>query len=106
LNPQAKAVINSLERKGEQVSLIGINRPRGLWYSIRKEAGCPDLRLHDLRHSFASYAFKSKKVSGEEVGNLLGHKSMQTTMRYMHIMDDTAKQNAKDVGKEIFNSIN
>jgi hypothetical protein len=31
---------------------------------------------------------------------------MQTTMRYMHIMDDTAKQNAKDVGKEIFNSIN
>ena len=106
LNPQAKAVINSLERKGEQVSLIGINRPRGLWYSIRKEAGCPDLRLHDLRHSFASYAFKSKKVSGEEVGNLLGHKSMQTTMRYMHIMDDTAKQNAKDVGTEIFNSIN
>jgi len=106
LSDQAMAIINSLERKGDNVKIIGINKPNKLWYSIRDQVGCSDIRLHDLRHTFASYAFRSKKVSREEVGNLLGHKSIQSTMRYMHIMDDTATQNAMDAGNEISKSIN
>ena len=104
LNEQAMKIINSLDRKG--LNLINTKYPDTFWRKVRVEAGVPDLRIHDLRHSFASFALRSKKVTLVEIANLLGHKSPKTTMRYAHVMDDTAKQNAKDVGAEIFNSIN
>ena len=104
LNDQAMAVINGLERKGTKI--INTRYIDRFWQSVAKEAGCPDIHIHDLRHSFATFAFRSKKMSIEEVGNLLGHKSTQSTMRYTHITDDTASQNAKVAGNEIFNSIN
>ena len=101
LNDQAMQIINSLERKGSK--LIDTNYPDKFWQKVRVEAGVPDLRIHDLRHSFATFALRSKKVTLVEIANLLGHKSPKTTMRYAHVMDDTAKQTAKDVGNELFN---
>ena len=106
LNSQAMTVINKLERKEDHVRILGISAPKRLWYSIRKTTGCSDLRLHDLRHSFATMALSTKKISLPEIGNLLGHKDIKSTARYTHVMEETAKQNAKDVGNEIFNSIN
>ena len=60
------------------------------WERIRKRAGLDDVRLHDLRHSFASVA-----VAGGDslylVGKVLGHQQARTTERYAHIADDPLK---------------
>jgi integrase len=68
-------------------TLTGIKSPKKLWERIRKEAGCPDLRLHDLRHSFASAAI-SAGLSLAQIGELLGHKNTQTTKRYAHLVEE------------------
>jgi len=70
-------------------TLTGITDPKGLWYVVRRKAGCPDLRIHDLRHSFASAAI-SAGLTLAQIGELLGHKNAQTTMRYAHLMEDAA----------------
>lgn len=101
LNEYAMTIINGLKRKGDGVAIIG-QTPDRLWRSVRLKSNCKDLRLHDLRHSFATTAFKSNKVSLAEIGNLLGHKSINSTMRYTHILDETAQRNVSDVGQEIF----
>ena len=54
------------------------------WNSIRKKAGIPDVRLHDLRHSFASFLVNSGR-SLYEVQKLLGHYDPKVTMRYAHL---------------------
>ena len=54
------------------------------WDSIRKKAGIPELRLHDLRHSFASFLVNSGH-SLYEVQKLLGHHDPKVTMRYAHL---------------------
>jgi integrase len=55
-----------------------------IWDRIRQKAGIPDVRIHDLRHSFASFALK-KGVSLYGVSKLLGHKNIATTTRYAHL---------------------
>jgi integrase len=57
------------------------------WGWIRKRARIPDVRLHDLRHSFASVAV-SEGQSLPVIGALLGHPQAATTQRYAHLMDD------------------
>ena len=47
-----------------------------------------------------------KEKSLVEIGNLLGHKSLQSTKRYSHFADETSIENAELVGEEIFKSIN
>lgn len=68
-------------------TITGILSPKKLWERIRKDAGCPDLRLHDLRHSFASAAI-SAGLSLAQIGELLGHKNTQTTKRYAHLVEE------------------
>jgi integrase len=66
---------------------VGIQKP---WQRIRKLAGLTDLRLHDLRHAFASTGV----AAGESlfiVGKLLGHRQSRTTERYAHLAPDPAK---------------
>ncbi len=61
------------------------------WRSIRLAAGLPDVRLHDLRHSYASFALRR----GETVltiSRLLGHQDAATTLRYLHFDDTFATQ--------------
>ena len=58
------------------------------WYRARARAGLDDVRLHDLRHSFASRAL----ALGESlpmIGKLLGHSQIQTTARYAHLARDS-----------------
>ena len=65
----------------------GINPIQGLqkiWERVRKTAGLDDVRIHDLRHTFASVAV-SNGIPLYEVGRLLGHASMQSTQRYAHL---------------------
>jgi integrase len=57
------------------------------WTLLRKAAGIPDARLHDLRHTFAT-VLASSGLSLPVIGALLGHATTTTTMRYAHLMDD------------------
>ncbi|MFN9577143.1 MAG: tyrosine-type recombinase/integrase [Gemmatimonadota bacterium] len=58
-----------------------------LWFAVRHAAGLEDVRLHDLRHSFASFAI-SHGVPLAIVGRLLDHKRSDTTQRYAHLLRD------------------
>jgi integrase len=57
------------------------------WIVVRQFAGLEDVRLHDLRHSYASLA-ASQGVSLQMIGKLLGHKVPATTARYAHLARD------------------
>src|SRR5262245_11060525 len=57
------------------------------WIDIRGNAGLQEVRLHDLRHSFASLA-AGRGVSLQMIGKLLGHKVAATTQRYAHLAKD------------------
>ena len=59
---------------------------REAWDALRAAAGIPDVRLHDLRHAFASLAVSSG-ASLPLVGSLLGHTEPSTTQRYAHLLD-------------------
>lgn len=58
------------------------------WQRAIKEANLPGLRLHDLRHSAASFMVNSG-VDLFAVGKVLGHASYQSTQRYSHLANDT-----------------
>jgi integrase len=59
---------------------------RRFWAQVQKKVGIPGVRVHDLRHTFASLLV-SGGASLEMIGKLLGHSQMQTTQRYAHLMD-------------------
>lgn len=96
----ALEVIASLPERLPHNTILTIKSPKRLWDSVRKEAGCPDLRLHDLRHSFASLAVGAG-FSLHQIGELLGHKSEGTTKRYAHLMDEAASKAAEEVASSI-----
>ena len=77
--------------------LTDMQRP---WRRLRKRAGLDDLRIHDLRHSFASDALQL----GEDlpmIGKLLGHTQIQTTSRYAHLKTDPIRAAADKVADAI-----
>lgn len=65
------------------------------WRRIRARAGLDDVRIHDLRHTYASNAVSSG-MPIQMVGRLLGHTQIQTTMRYAHLADDPVKRAAEE----------
>ena len=67
------------------------------WTRIRVRAGLPDLRLHDLRHSFASFLV-NKGVSLYVVQGLLGHSHSRYTQRYAHLASETLLDAAESLG--------
>lgn len=76
---------------------VGIQRP---WRRIRKSAGLPDLRIHDMRHAFASVA----AMAGDSlllIGKVLGHKQTRTTERYAHLHDDPVRAVADKTSRRI-----
>lgn len=58
------------------------------WSTARKHAGLADVRVHDLRHSFASLLINSGRTL-YEVQHILGHTQVKTTQRYAHLSQDT-----------------
>lgn len=100
----AREVLSSLPRVPDNPYVIAgavpgqfakdFQRP---WRRIRRKAGLENVRIHDLRHTYASNAVSSG-MPIQMVGRLLGHTQLQTTMRYAHLADDpvrhAAEQNA------------
>jgi integrase len=81
-------------RGGHRVSI------REPWDVIRAAAGIPDVRLHDLRHTFASVS-ASSGASLPLIGAMLGHASPTTTHRYTHLLDDPQRAAANKVAEAI-----
>ncbi len=71
-----------------------------VWRAVRKAAGLDDVRLHDLRHSFASVG----AAGGDSllvIGKVLGHSDPATTARYAHLADDPLQTAADRISKTI-----
>ena len=68
-----------------------------VWHGIRAEAGLGDVRLHDLRHAYASLALKCGE-SVLAIGRLIGHRSAETTLKYTHHADSMAAEAAATIG--------
>lgn len=68
------------------------------WDTARKRAGLTDVRIHDLRHSFASFLVNGGR-SLYEVQKILGHTQIKTTQRYAHLANDTLLDAANQVSK-------
>ncbi len=107
LNAPASSVLASIPRIegnphvicGDKAGshLMNLQKP---WRRLRALAGLDDVRIHDLRHSFASVAVASG-MSLPLIGALLGHSQPQTTARYAHLSDDPLKAAAELIGKRI-----
>jgi integrase len=81
----------------EGAALVNLEKP---WRRIRDAAGIADVRLHDLRHSFASVG----AGMGEGlpiIGRLLGHHSAATTARYAHLSSDPIRAANEKIGARI-----
>jgi integrase len=83
------------ERKGRH--LVNLEKP---WRKIRDLAQLSDLRLHDLRHSFASVG-ASAGLGLPIIGALLGHAQAATTARYAHLAADPLQQAADLIGQRL-----
>ena len=77
--------------------LIEINRT---WYAVRHAAGLGDVRIHDLRHSFAS-AVASAGGSLLMIRSLLGHKDTATSAKYAHLLEDPVQATADATAEEL-----
>ena len=72
----------------------------GSWRRIRREAGLAGLRLHDLRHTYASLAMRSGE-SVVMIGRLLGHRDPDTTLRYIHFGDAILREAVENVAEAL-----
>jgi integrase len=107
LSPPALALLQTIPRLegnphvicGERAGrhLVNIEKP---WRRIRAAAKLDDVRLHDLRHSFASVA-ASGGQSLIVIGKMLGHSKAATTARYAHLTDDPVRAASDAVGRHI-----
>ncbi len=92
--PQSSPWIFPSCRTGNSVSISAVER---FWMRLRSEVGLKDVRLRDLRHTFASIAV----MKGENiltVGRLLGHTDPGTTLKYTHLAHDAVVEAAETVG--------
>ena len=76
---------------------VPLTNIRDAWQAIRVAAGIPDVRLHDLRHTYASI-LASAGLSLPVIGALLGHTQPATTARYTHLFDDPLRKATDIVG--------
>ena len=107
LAPSAVRLLETLPRDEDNPWVIAGKKPdshltdlQHPWRRIRARADLEDVRIHDLRHSFASRAL----ALGEGlpmIGKLLGHTQVQTTARYAHLARDTVKASAARIGDSI-----
>ncbi len=111
LNSQAVEILRSLKRDPKNPFVIQGLKPgthlsglNGPWRRIRKKAGIEDVRLHDLRHTFASFG-ASAGLSLPVIGSLLGHTQAATTQRYAHLSSDPVREAAEAIGAKLAEAV-
>ena len=107
LGPEARAVLTDLPREDGNPWVICGKLPgthltdlQCPWRRIRERADLDEVRIHDLRHTFASRAL----ALGESlpmIGKLLGHTQVQTTARYAHLANESVKASGSRFGDSI-----
>ena len=107
LNVGALQVLASLEQIDGNPHVVPGSRPgshysslQRLWNRICQEAELEGVRIHDLRHTFASFGVNT----GHDltvIGKLLGHSKILTTQRYAHLADDPVRQATERIGADI-----
>lgn len=107
VTPEIEAVLAEIpEIEGNPYIITGliegqpINDLQKPWRRIRELSGLEDVRIHDLRHTYASNAV----MGGMDilmVSKLLGHTQIQTTMRYAHLADDPVKAAAAKIASSL-----
>jgi len=109
LNASAIDVLNEIQPDHKlRMGFLFVNARTGInlktvhraWYKIREEAGVPFLRLHDLRHMYASFLVNSGRTL-YEVQQVLGHSSPQVTQRYAHLSTETLQAAASTASDRI-----
>ena len=106
LSHEALSVLSSLPRNspwifpGDREGRKPISSLFYAWNIIRNRLGLSDVRLHDLRHTFASFLINTGH-SLYEVQKILGHHDPRITMRYAHLDSATIIQAVDDVGTRI-----
>jgi len=107
LSPPAIDILASLPRiEGNEFVIAGgkTGRPfvglNKVWDRIRLSAGLRDVRIHDLRHTYASVG-ASASLGLPIIGKLLGHTQAQTTARYAHLGADPLRKAADAIGVTI-----
>lgn len=102
LSEAAMSVIRKLPRGDSPWLFPGQSKGKALsdiylfWNSLRQELGLGDVRIHDLRHSFASFLVNAGHPL-YEVQKMLGHADPRTTMRYAHLEQATLRLAAETV---------
>lgn len=100
LNDSALHVLDQLDTEGEFMHVF-MNKQRRMpyttiakvWRRLRIKAGLPKLRIHDLRHAYASLLVSSGRTL-YEVQQILGHSDPKVTMRYSHLSSKTLQEAA------------
>ena len=107
LNAHARTILSCQPRTGSAFVFPSPTDPSkartselSLWRKVRRQAGIEDVRLHDLRHSFASHAVM-QNVPLPVVSRLLGHTGTRMTLRYAHVGDREIEEAAERVGVAI-----
>jgi integrase len=112
LNAAAIQVLRKIPRMQDNPHVIAGGKPgahlvelQKPWRRIRAKANLPDVRIHDLRHSFASVA-AGTGMSLPMIGKLLGHSQPVTTARYAHLAVDPIRAASNVIGAEIDAAMN
>lgn len=107
LNSQARALIDRQPRTDSPYVFPSLDDPMqpvtgypSLWSLVRKRAGIADVRLHDLRHTYASHAVLNG-IPLPTVAKLLGHRQLSMTLRYAHVADREVEAAAERVGNAL-----
>ena len=111
LTPEVQKVLDGISRVPDNPWVITGEKPGSYlksvnisWEAVRAEAELKGVRLHDLRHSWASRALALGE-SLSMIGKLLGHRRLETTARYAHLAMDAEKASAAKVGGSIGSDI-
>ncbi len=103
LNAEAQVIISRQPRCGPFVfpskadPSVGRSSELSLWRKVRRSAHLENVRLHDLRHTFASHAVMAG-VPLPVLSRLLGHAQLRMTLRYAHVSDRETEAAAERIG--------
>ena len=100
LSPPAVKVLTGLPRTAGSPWVLPRRKLDDAWRVVRGRAQLQDVRIHDLRHSYASRAL----ALGESlpmIAKLLGHRQIETTARYAHLARDTAHSSAERIAASL-----
>jgi integrase len=104
---EAYDILMSLQRRdGNPYVILGVTENGHItdlerpWRRIRELAGLSGVRIHDLRHTYASVAMQSG-IDPFTLKEILGHRNLTTTLRYAHLADDAVQKAAGSVAARL-----